>query len=270
MRRQFLGVLTVVTVSMIASAPAFAQAAAGARTTIPRIAGKPDFTGVWAGPGFSHKIGANDTEANVIQRYPTNIMSPFQPGGEKLLHPDPTGNMAKDDALSLCMPVGIPRSITGPFAQQWIQTPTQIAVLYEWFRTWRQIPLDGRPHPKDVDLTWFGDAVGKWEGDTLVIDTVGLKAWTMDETVNEFPSNDPKSKQPRIAGRWHSDALHVIERIKYTTPMSASYDITIDDPKIFTKPWTWNSSMNLHPNWQLLEMICEENNRCLGGKCNAN
>ena len=119
-------------------------------------------------------------------------------------------------------------------------------------------------------MTWFGDAVGKWEGDTLVIDTVGLKAWTLDETVNEFPSNDPKSKQPRIAGRWHSDALHVIERIKYTTPMSASYDITIDDPKIFTKPWTWNSSMNLHPNWQLLEMICEENNRCLGGKCNAN
>ena len=74
MRRQFLGVLTLVAASMIASAPAFAQAASGARTTIPRIAGKPDFTGVWAGPGFSHKIGPNDTEPNVIQRYPTNIM----------------------------------------------------------------------------------------------------------------------------------------------------------------------------------------------------
>ncbi len=239
------------------------------RTEIPRLAGKPDFTGVWAGPGFSHKVGPRDTEPNVIQRYPMEIMAPFQPGGEALLHPKPTGDMSKDDALSQCMPVGIPRSITGPFAQEWVQTPDKIVVLYEWFRTFRTVPLDGRPHPKDLDLTWFGDSVGKWEGDTLVIDTVGLKAWTLDETVNEFPGKNG-SKTPQIAGRWHSDALHVIERVKYQTPTVASYDITIDDPKIFTKPWTWNSSMTFHPTWQILEMICEENNRCQGGVCKGN
>ena len=257
-----LGVLAI-----LVSTPSVGQTPAP-RKEVPRLAGKPDFTGVWAGPGFSHKIAPRDTEPNVIQRYPKEVMAPFQPGGEALFEPKPTGDLAKDDALSLCMPVGVPRSITGPFAQEWVQTPSQIVVLYEWFRTWRKIPLDGRPHPKDSDSNWFGDSVGHWEGDTLVIDTVGLKAWTLDETVNEFPK--PGTKQPGIAGRWHSDALHVIERVAYKDPMSANYDITIDDPKIFTKPWTWNSSMNFHPTWQLLEMICEENNRCLGGVCKAN
>jgi hypothetical protein len=240
------------------------------RTEVPRLAGKPDFTGVWAGPGFTHKVGKNDTEPNIIQTYPMEIMSPFQPGGEALLHPMPTGDLSKDDALSLCMAVGIPRSITGPFAQQWVQTPSQLVILYEWFRTFRVVPLDGRPHPKDLDPTWFGDSVGRWEGDTLLIDTIGLRAWTLDETVRELPNRNPNTKQPEFAGRWHSDALHVIERVTYKTPTVASYDITIDDPKIFTKPWTWNSSMTFHPTWKLLEMICEENNRCKGGVCKGN
>src|ERR1700722_7039081 len=201
MSRNVIRLLVMTAAAVAFLAPARSQSANAGnqikpRKSVPRMAdGKPDFTGVWAGPGFSHKVGPEDTEPNIIQTYPREMMAPFQPGGEALLSPKPTGDLAKDDALSLCMPVGVPRSITGPFAQEWIQTPRKIAILYEWFRTWRVIPLDGRPHPKDLNPTWFGDSVGKWEGDTLVIDTVGLKAWTIDETVNEFPSKDPKSKQ---------------------------------------------------------------------------
>lgn len=267
MRGRFTASCVFLTATFAVSAwtPAISQSSAAdqssSRTTIPRAAdGKPDFTGVWAGPGFSHKVGPNDTEPNIIFKYDPAVMAPFQPGGEALIHPKPTGDLATDDALALCMPVGIPRSITGPFAQQWMQTPGLIVVLYEWFHTFRLIPTDGRPHPKDVDLTWFGDSVGRWEGDTLVIDTIGLKAWTIDETINEFPDGG-------IAGRWHSDALRVIERIRYTSPTTASYEITIDDPKIFTRPWTVQSSMTLHSKWTLLEMICEENNRCRAGNC---
>src|SRR5579885_1986953 len=126
MKRNIIAAFGVIALGFIAPGTSFAQNQPKARTEIPKIAGKPDFTGVWAGPGFSHKRGPNDTEPNVIQRYPKEIMSPFQPGGEALFEPKPTGDMAKDDALSLCMPVGIPRSITGPFAQQWVQTPTQL------------------------------------------------------------------------------------------------------------------------------------------------
>ena len=95
------------------------------------------------------------------------------------------------------------------------------------------------------------------EGDTLVIDTIGLREWTLDATT-------------RPAIRYHSDALHVIERIQYTDPMTASYQITIDDPKIFTRPFSQDFELTLRPDWDklgLLEYVCEENNRCAGGNC---
>ena len=118
--------------------------------------------------------------------------------------------------------------------------------------------MDGRPHRKDLDLTWMGDSVGHWEGDTLAIDTIGVKEWALDDSIH----------MPPIGGsRWHSDALHVVERVRFTGPKTASYDVTIDDPKYFTKPWMLNSQMNLHPTWNLQEFVCAEDNRCANGKC---
>src|SRR5205807_3408418 len=101
----------------------------------------------------------------------------------------------------------------------------------------RIIPSDGRPHPKDVELTWMGDAVGKWEGDTLVVDTVGLKEWPL-------AADEPGRSNVVL---YHSDALHVIERFTPTGPDTIAYQLTYDDPKIFTKPWTTNWQMKLHP-----------------------
>ncbi len=207
----FVAVAIVIAVMALAQTPAAAQSAL-ARQAVPRTPdGKPDFTGVWAGPGFSHKVGPNDTDT--------------------------------------------PQVTPSPYAQQWIQAPGQMVVLYEYMHFFRTIPTDGRPHHKDEELTWMGDSIGKWEGDTLVIDTVGLKEWMLDATHTEKGS------------RWHSDALHMIERLRYIDPMTVSYQVTIDDRKIFTAPWTQDFQMKLHPTWQLYEFVCEENDRCRAGKC---
>ena len=126
--------------------------------------------------------------------------------------------------------------------------------IYEYMHFPRVVPTDGRPHPKDVDLTFMGNSVGKWEGDTLVIDTIGLKKWPLDAYT-------------RDAVRYHSDQLHVIEHIRRKDATTLSYQLTIDDPRIFTTPWSQDFEMKLHPTWTLLEQVCEENNRCEAGHC---
>jgi hypothetical protein len=228
------------------------------RAAIPRDSqGKPDFTGVWAGPGFSHKVGSGDTDTPTVTRFDRKKMAPFKPGGEPLMARKITGDILQDDPTAICLPNGLSRQILSPYSQQFVQAPGRIVILYEYMHFFRVIPTDGRPHDKDVDSTWMGDSVGKWDGDTLVIDTVGLKEWMFDATHN----------QDGEGSRWHSDQLHMIERLRYVDPVTVSYQVTIDDPKIFTAPWTQDFQMKLHPTWKLLEFVCEENNRCEAGKC---
>jgi len=225
---------------------------------IPRAPdGKPNFSGIWAGHGFAHRVGPGDTDTPRVTTYDPAKMSPFKPGGDAFMNRRSTGDSTKDDPTAGCLPNGLTRQILSPYAQQWIQTPTQIVVLYEYMHFFRVIPTDGRTHPKDVELTWMGDSVGKWEGDTLVIDTIGLKEWMFDAT------HDSKPDQLRI----HSDQIHVVERLRFVDPTTASYQVTIDDPKIFTAPWSQDFEMKLHATWKILEFVCEENNRCMFGKC---
>ena len=226
--------------------------------SIPRDAsGKPDFTGVWAGPGFSHKVGKNDTDSPTVTRFSRKNMSPFQPGGEAFMARKITGNLMQDDPTALCLPNGLSRQILSPYPQQFIQTPGKLVILYEYMHFFRVIPTDGRAHDKDAEQTWMGDPVAKWEGDTLVIDTNNMKEWMFDATHD----------QDGEGSRWHSDQLHMIERLKYLDPTTVSHNVTIDDPKIFTKPWSQEFQMKLHPTWKLLEFVCEENNRCEAGVC---
>jgi hypothetical protein len=228
------------------------------RKTIPKAAdGKPDFSGVWAGPGFSHKVGPGDTDTPTVSSFDPKLWSPFKPGGEaKFLQPL-TGDTMHDDPTAFCLPDGHPREVLAPYSTQIIQVPGQIIFLYEYMHFFRVVPTDGRPHPKDVELTFEGDATAKWEGDTLAIDTIGLRSWPIDAFTTKVV-------------RYHSDDLHTIERIKYTDPMTADYEITMDDPQIFTKPWAQMFHMRLHPTWKMLEQVCEDNNRCENGKCVAN
>jgi hypothetical protein len=221
-----------------------------AQSRIPRMPdGKPNFTGVWAGPAFTHRVGPGDTDTPIVTNFDRSKMSSFAPGGEAIFRQPPTGDVRHDDPTALCLPDGHPRQVLAPYAQQFFQTPDAVIILYEYMHFFRVIPIN-KPHPQEVELTFMGNAVGKWEGDTLVIDTIGLREWTL-----------------AASNQWHSDALHTIERIRYTDPTTVSYEITIDDPKIFTKPWSQEFQMKLHPTWALLEQVCEENNRCEAGKC---
>ena len=228
--------------------------------SIPRTKdGKPDFTGVWAGPGFTHQVGPGDTDSPRVTTYDTSKMTAFKPGGQASMDRKATGIPVVDDPTASCLPNGLTRQILSPYAQQWIQAQGTLVILYEYMHFFRVIPLDARAHSKDVDSTWMGDSVAKWEGDTLVIDTVGLKEWMLDATHDSHPD----------LLRIHSDQLHVIERLRYTDPTTVSYQITIDDPKIFTSPWSQDFQMKMHPTWKVLEFVCEENNRCLNGQCKA-
>lgn len=250
-----------VAVAVVASLVFAAIASLGqsASQAVPRMPdGKPNFTAVWAGPGFSHRIGPNETNPPRVTTFDAKKMPPFKAGGERLLNRPVSGNLLIDDPTALCLPNGIPRQILSPYPQQWFQTAGTMVILYEYMHFFRVIPIGApnRPHTPDLEPTWMGDAIGWWEGDTLVIDTAGMKEWMLDATHTEAGS------------RWHSDALHVVERIRWTGPRTASHEITIDDPKIWSRPWTEEFKMTLHPTWKLLEFVCEENNRCEAGKCN--
>jgi hypothetical protein len=128
-----------------------------------------------------------------------------------------------------------------------VQTPTFIVLVYENFNLWRQIFLDGRELTDDATPSWFGYSTGKWEGDTLVVDTKGFngKAW-LDQ-----------------GGKPATDALHVIERFRRKDFGHMEIQITIDDPKAYTKPWTVTEPLNLLTDTELMEFVCNENNRDL-------
>jgi len=225
------------------------------RTAIPRLSnGKPNFTGVWGGPGFSHRVGPGDTDTPTVRHFDEKNFAPYKPGGEALFLEKNTGDALHDDPTSYCLPDGFPREALAPYSTEIIMTPELAIFRYEYMHFSRVVPLDGRPHTKDLDPTFMGESIGHWEGDTLVIDTTGIRKWTLDASTEG-------------ATRYTTDDLHVIERITYTDPMTGKYTITIDDPRIWERPWSQDFEMKLHPTWKIFEQVCEENNRCEAGKC---
>ena len=124
-----------------------------------------------------------------------------------------------------------------------IQQPKRVLIIYEFDHLIRQIWMDGRAHLKDLPGTWMGDSIGKWEGDTLVVDTTGFndKTW-LDR-----------------AGHPHSEDLHVIERLKKTDAKTLQIDITMEDPVAYTKPWGGQLIYTLRPDWNISELICVDN-----------
>ncbi len=205
---------------------------------IPRLAsGKPDFGGVWQPPRM----------ADVTKDMPCCKGAgqlPFTPWGKQQWD---SYDAAKGDYAGTCLPFGLLRSVGGPHPVQIIQNDKYIAFLWEQ-NTWFHVtPLDGRPHKKDADPTWFGDSVGHWEGDTLVIDTVNFNGKTRIDT----------------DGHPVSDQLHTIERYTRRDLGHIDYVLTIDDPKTYTKKWDSFRTWNLHPEWDIMEYSCEENNKDL-------
>jgi hypothetical protein len=132
-----------------------------------------------------------------------------------------------------------------PMPVEIMQEPNRIAILFEAWQTFKVIPTDGRDHPKNVDETWMGNSVGRWEGDTLVIDTIGLNDKTRLDTI----------------GHPHSNQLHVVEKLTRTDPMHIAYEVTVTDPKAYKEPFQNKRVFTLKPDWELMEYSCEENNK---------
>ena len=203
---------------------------------IPRTAdGKPDLSGLWRPAA----ILIGDIAANLK---PGSV--PFQPWAEAL-YKQRVANNSRDDPTANCIVGGVPRSDLVPYPFKILHTPGLVVILYEAVHSYRQIFADGRGLPKDMNPSWFGYSVGRWEGDTFVVQTAGFndKGW-----LDNF-------------GKPATDALKVTERFRRKDFGHMDIQITIDDPKVYTKPWDVTLPLALYPDAELLEYICNENNK---------
>jgi hypothetical protein len=249
---------------LAATLPVVALSAQGAKppvkSAVPRSSdGKPDLTGVWQG-GSTQRGSWDDANGGVgvggsgrNPSAPVTLSSndrpagrepaPYQPwAAQKVL--EAFNRRGIDDPTGKCLPAGIPRAIMlGLFPQQFIQTPTQIVMLYEYFNVFRVIPLNAK-HPDDLIPGYMGNSVGRWEGDTLVVDTIGFndKTWLAG------------------TGTFHTDALHTVERFTRVDKDQINYEVTMEDPNVFTKPWKLTSTLMLREGTRVQEMVCAENN----------
>ena len=237
-------------------ASVFAQA----RTPVPRGSdGRPDLTGVWQGgstvrgswddanSGFGVGGSGKNPDAPPVvgsnERPAGREAAPYQEWAAKKVL-ESFNKRAIDDPTARCLPPGVPRSVMlGLFPQKIVQTPKEIVVLYEYMSTFRMIPLNAK-HPDDLLPSYMGDSVGHWEGDTLVVDVIGFndRTWLAG------------------TGTFHSEALHVTERYRRVDRDRIDYEVTMDDPKVFTKPWTLTSTLMLREGTRLQEYVCAENN----------
>ncbi len=238
---------------VVAPAELRAQAAKVPRTSD----GKPDFSGTFEWP----KANGGPTCKCSATIFDPAKFSAFKPGGEAFLEPR-MGEPAHDEPREFCMPAGFPSGMLSANAVQIVQNKTYLVIVHEFQRMTRIIPMDGRAHREGLEPMYYGDPVGHWDGDTLVVDTTNFKRWSLDD----YYYTDPKQY------RMHSEALHTVEHIKWKNASTIDYQLTIDDPKIFSAPWTEDFEMKSRPDWDkmgLFEYVCEENNRCPGGKCKA-
>jgi hypothetical protein len=236
--------MTYLPVALLMGFALSASAQTPGGNSIPRTPdGKPDLHGIWqvlttaewnlepheGRPGVPAGLGVVEGET-----------IPYQPAALATRKQNFT-RRAENDPIAKCYLPGVPRATYMPFPFEIFQTPTHVAVLYEYAHTMRVIPLDGSPHADGLDF-WMGDSRGHYEGDTLVVDVTNFNDATWFDR----------------AGNFHSDALHVVERYTRTDADTIQYEATIEDPKVFTKPWKISMPLYRHKekNFQLLEYEC--------------
>jgi len=198
-------------------------AAAPVKKVLPRIGGKPDLSGVYQ--------GGRDI---VPQGQP-----PLKAGAESMRVP------AREDDLgqgAQCLPPHALGATQMPYPLQIVQRPDTVVIIYEAYNLFRIIPI-GKPHPEDMELTWMGNSVGRWEGDTLVVDVAGLN----DKTL--------------VGGFRHSDQMHIIERYTRQPDGAIAYEATVEDPALLAAPWKFAGKFTPHPEWDIQEYVCTENNK---------
>ncbi|MBI2150217.1 MAG: hypothetical protein HYU27_06385 [Acidobacteria bacterium] len=217
----------------VAGATPVAAAPADAKKAVPRTAdGKADLSGVYGGGGGGG--GGRGAAGGAAPAGPV-----LKAGAEKfriVRGPEDTG------ATANCMPLIPPQSWGVPYQFQILQGANYVAIFHEYPGAFRIIPTDGTPHQVDPDPSWLGDSVGHWEGDTLVVDTIGF--------------NDKTDLQ----GFRHTESLHMVEKFRRTAFETVQYEATIEDPNVFEKPWTIARNFALRPDLKRIdEFICENN-----------
>jgi len=235
-RNRSIGLLMIVAL-LAFSADTLAQTAARAAAPAPKTAdGKPDFSGIWQRTGrLSRRFTAEDAPLQpwALEIYKTNRKGVTDFNEQGLDELDPTYN---------CGPPGPTRAM---ILRQFeiIPTQNQVIILFEWDHWVRRVYMDGRGHPDGYPFGWMGHSTGKWDGDTLVVDTVDINARTWID----------------MAGTPHSDELHVVERIRRIDAETTEIDFLFDDPKAFTKPWGSKIIFKLRPDLEILEHVnCED------------
>jgi hypothetical protein len=220
---------------------------AGCAVTPRSGTGTPDFSGLWLG----ERLGNGDAPINLGIRF-----DPGTPAGEPDKPPLTPEYAAKfqaaldarrngtpfPDPTAECLPGGFPRLMgVTPFPMEILMTPGKVTMIFEWMNQIRHIYTDGRGHPPDMDPTYNGHSVGRWEGDTLVVETVGLRPDTLI------------SQQ----GLPHSDATRVVERIRLRDDGKLEDQITIIDPKMLTQPWIVTKTYTRQPRErEIQEFVC--------------
>ena len=168
--------------------------------------GRPDFTGVYGSAGLPAGTTA----------------PPLKPGAEKfriVRGPDDIRGRTTLTTGNDCKPLGIPQTYITPYPFQIVQTPKLVLIIYEYPNAVRWIPTDGRQHDVDPDPTFMGSSVGRFEGDTLVVDAIGF------------------NNKTEVHGFMHTDALHVVERFRLLPDGNLQYTVTVEDPNVWEKPW---------------------------------
>lgn len=212
----------------------------------------PGETGVWAGNAGSTlatNVGRRGIDNNRIN-LPTNLKTtdvPFQPWA-RALYDYRQERLTADDPHVRCKGSGGPRLYHTPYGFEIIDAQDQQKIFVVGVggpHTWRVFYMDGREHPKDLDPSYYGNSIGHWEGETLVVDTIGFneRFWFTRE------------------GLPHTEQLHLIEKFSRPEYDTLRYEVTIDDPGAYTKPWSGGWAIPWNPNDEVYEYMCQENNR---------
>jgi len=235
--RLSVSIVLALILSLAATLPSIAQqrGARGAAPAAPAgppprdAKGRADLSGMWMSGGAP---GGQRTDAVPYTEEARQKIRQFQ------------SRQNIDDPMGQCLLVGIPRIYQMPMPFRIIQMENEVIFIHEAFRGIRIVPTDGRGFPDDMEPAYLGNSVGRWDGDTLVIDVRGFN----DRTWLGFGATH------------HTDQMQITERLTRTGPTTISYEAVITDPGVFTKPWVVRSGFSLRPNERIREYECGENN----------
>jgi hypothetical protein len=201
------------------------------------IAKLPDFTGVWEAT-FGGGGRGRGARASAVPAGPQ--LTAQAAAKRKQLQSE----AREDNQTANCLPPGMPGIMGQPYPMEFLLTPGLVTIVIEAYTQVRHIYTDGRPLPADPDLKFHGTSVGRWEGDTLVVETIGFSPLT------ELAANVP-----------HGDTMKIVERFRLTDHDTMSIETTITDPDVLTAPYTTTRTLKRHRNWTISEYVCQENNR---------